>query len=249
MIDFLGYSFLPIFKNVELNVMQDMLFGASKAQFSKGAFLLSQDDQISRYYIVLEGWCGVCKSNEDGQETVLQLFRQGEFVAEPFVNKEYFEMSTISVQALTQVSVLSIPVAALNVAQKKSMIFASNMLNMCSERCRDLRYHVESLTLKTAVQRVGCFLLKLRFLTDPNGKDIVLPFDKAYIASYLGIKPETLSRSLQTFKDKGFIVGKGYVTMPDIKALCGFCDKSIMNRCSFAGKEDCTLHVEKGSQK
>ncbi|MCL2473426.1 MAG: Crp/Fnr family transcriptional regulator [Alphaproteobacteria bacterium] len=232
---------MSIFKNVELNIMQEMLSGSSKMQFSKGAFLLSQDDQISKYYVVLEGWCGVCGGNEEGQETVLQLFRQGEFITEPFINREHFEISTVSVQALTQVSVLSIPVGAVNAAQKNSIIFASNMLNMCSERCRELRYHIEGLTLKTATQRVGRFLLKLRFMTDPNGQDIVLPFDKSYIASYLGIKPETLSRTLQTFKDKGFIVTKGSVIMPSTRALCEFCDKGIMNKCSFSGKEECPL--------
>ena len=43
---------------------------------------------------------------------------------------------------------------------------------------------------------------------------VELPYDKSLIASYLDMKPETFSRTLKKFKQKGFEIRKDAVILP-----------------------------------
>jgi len=241
--DYLAYSFLPIFKNIETDILHELLSSAAKVQFPKGSFILSQDDIISKHYIMLEGWCGASGTTEDGQEFVSQLFKQYDFIGESSLNISSEEISTINIKTFTNVTVLTIPAAAISTAQKKSLVFTANMINMYAEKCKDLRYHIESLALKTSSQKVGQFFLKLKLLSNATGMEIAIPFDKSHIASYLGITSETLSRTLKSFKTRGFTVTKNNIVMPSPYALCEFCDKKAARKCCLYEKQECKFKV------
>ncbi len=234
------FASLPVFQGVEADVMRELMASAHTAQYQKGTVFLTQGESISRYYVVLEGWCGASKGNAEGQESVLQLFRRGDFLFESTSNA-FVDISPINLQALTPVHLLTLAPSAVHAAEERSATFTANMLTASVLRCQDLRDHIEQLTLHTAEERVGRFLLQLRFNTSPGGKDIVLPFDKSLIAAYLGIKPETLSRVFQTFRTRGFIVERSHLTLPSRQALCEYCDKITMRSCPFANTGDCLV--------
>ncbi len=151
------------------------------------------------------------------------------------------DISPMNLQALTQVQLLTLSPTAVRFAMERSKTFTTTMLEASLRRCQELRDHVEQLALHNAERRVGRFLLQMRFNTSPDGKDIVLPFDKALIASYLGIKPETLSRTFQTFRERGFIVERSHLTVPSRYALCEYCDTITMRSCPFAHTGDCLI--------
>lgn len=232
------FESLSVFQGVEPEIVRELIASAHTAQYQKGTIFLGQGAPVSRYYILLEGWCGATKGNAEGQEAILQVFRRGDFLLESSSNAPS-DISPINLQALTPVHVLMLVPAAVHQAEKASPVFTANMLAANVLRCQDLRDHIEQLTLHTAEERVGRFLLKLRLNTSAEAQDVVLPFDKSMIAAYLGIKPETLSRVFQAFRDKGFAVERGHVTMPSRQALCKFCDKAMMRACPFANRGDC----------
>jgi hypothetical protein len=66
-----------------------------------------------------------------------------------------------------------------------------------------------------------------------------LPFDKSLIASYLGMKPETLSRVLQSFRDEGFRIERHQITLPEPYALCRHCDPGTAQKCDLAETDSC----------
>jgi hypothetical protein len=72
-----------------------------------------------------------------------------------------------------------------------------------------------------------------------NAASIRLPYDKSLIASYLDMTPETFSRTLKKFRDKGFRIENDTVTQPHPKALCAFCDQALSNACKFRDQPDC----------
>jgi len=121
--------------------------------------------------------------------------------------------------------------AAVKAALAKSAIFAANLARAAMRQTQELRAHIEQLTLFDAEQRVGSFLQYVRQSDFGGDLDIDLPFDKVAAASYLGIKPETLSRALHAFRDKGFAVENRHITLPDEMALCGYCDSVTATRC------------------
>jgi CRP-like cAMP-binding protein len=233
------FASLPVFQGVEADVMRELMASAHTAQYQKGTIFLSQGAPVSRFYVILEGWCGASKGNAEGQEAILQIFRRGDFLLESILGI-FADISPINLQALTPVHLLTLAPAAVSLAAERSGILTANMLTASVRRCQELRNHIEQLTLHNAEQRVGRCLLQTRFNASPDGKDIVLPFDKSLIAAYLGIKPETLSRVFQTFRDRGFTVERSHLTVPFRQALCAYCDKITMQSCPFAHTRDCS---------
>ncbi|MDR3448928.1 MAG: Crp/Fnr family transcriptional regulator [Alphaproteobacteria bacterium] len=235
---------LPLFQGVEPALLQGLLATARFVRHEKGAVFLAQDQPVTRFYVVVEGWCAAAKGNAEGQETILQIFRRGDFLPEPDRDAGD-EPSPLNLLALTPCVLLMLPPSIVRNALDRSPAFAANMLAAAVRRSQELRDHIEQLTLRNAEQRIGRFLLQVRFGADQEGKDIVLPFDKSHIASYLGIKPETLSRTLQFFKENGFVVERNHLIIPDRQALCDYCDSTTMKICRFAHGEDC-VHSSHG---
>lgn len=77
--------------------------------------------------------------------------------------------------------------------------------------------HAKNLQLRSAEERVGCYLLKL--IEDaPPGAPVRLPLEKRLIASQLGITRETFSRSLAIVARHGLRVDGDAVRLEDAAA-------------------------------
>ena len=231
----------PLFRGVESDVLAEMMAAARVSVHAKGEILIEQNQPLTRAYIVLDGWCGLSRGNREGQESLLNIVSRGDIVADSVQ-----DMATCNLQSLTPVELLSFPMAAMNHALEHSPVFAKNMLAETERRTQELLDRIEQLTLRSAEERLGRFLLQMRLHESQiDVREISLPFDKIFIASYLGIKPETLSRALHFFKERGFTVSNKTVTAPDPHALCAFCDVSLASHCDHAQADDCPDHNPK----
>ena len=232
---------LPLFQNMEKDLLGGLISSSRLVTLPKGEVFVEQGQPISRFYIVLDGWCGASRTNSDGQESILQIFRRGDSV--PDINQsEANKISAYNMQALTEVHLLMISPSLLQNAARLSPTFNANIQNETVRRANELRDHVEQLTLHTAEERVGRFLLQIRNL-DPNcTTQLDIPFDKSIVASYLGIKPETFSRCLKQFKEQGIAVDGLHLRLPDRLALCDYCDQIAAQSCRHASSADCPQH-------
>ncbi len=237
------FASLQIFQDVAADSLRDLMSSAHTAQFQKSAVILAQGAPVSRTYIVLEGWCGASRGNVEGQESLLQLFRHGDVLDSG--HEAPSDISSVNLLALTPVRLLGLAPGVLRIAMERSHALTANLLRTAARASHELRDHIEQLTLHTAEQRVGRFLLQMLFQNGAEGKGLVLPFDKAHIAAYLNIKPETFSRELQRFRKRGFVIERNHITLPFREALCAYCDKVLMQACPHAAEGLCRLAVLK----
>lgn len=226
---------MPIFKDVEPSLLHGFSVSGRLASVKKGELLLAGDQLISRFFIILNGWCGLGKSNAAGKEAILQLATQGDLLP----GLENTAISAYAVQALTPVKVLMLPPNILHNTLRQSPAFMANMVAYTARRNRELCDHIAQLTLSSAEERVGHFLLGMR-IKDGAEKHVVLPFDKTAIAAYLGIKPETFSRALAYFKQRGFSITNRRVDMPVRESLCQYCTVTLAAGCPQAELPGCT---------
>ncbi len=233
---------LPLFQGVEADLVHGMVASARRAQHAKGTVFLAQGQLVARFYIVLDGWCGVSKCSPEGQDTILQVFRRGDFLPEPD-HTVHVGRSPVNLQALSTALLLMVSPGAVRNALERSKAFMANMLAVSIHRSHELRDHVEQLTLHNAEERVGRFLLQMRLHSSVSGSDITLHFDKSFVAAYLGIKPETLSRTLQFFREKGFMIERNHFVLPDRQALCAYCNSFTSRSCRRAHAVDCPNRV------
>ena len=228
---------LPLFAGIDADILQDILKHARIASHNKGAMIFMQGEQASRFYIVLEGWVKLFKGNADGQESVLQVMSAGEPLLETVIfNNAPFPANA---QAVDNVQLLSIPASIVREKLQSNKELAINMLTTVAGRSQAMISQFEQLTLKTVNQRVGWFLLKLFLENGEQTKNLRLPYDKSLIAGYLGMKPETFSRTLQSLKDQGIDIDRNSVSLPDVFALCDYCDMELTARCSRHGTDEC----------
>jgi len=228
---------LPLFAGLEPDILQDILRHSRIVSHNKGAMIFLQGEQASRFYIILDGWVKLFKGNIDGQESILQVMTVGETLLETviFSNSPF----PVTAQAVDNVKLLSIPATIVREKLQNNKELAINMLSTVAGRSQTLISQFEQLTLKTVTQRVGWFLLKLFLENGERTKNLKLPYDKSLIAGYLGMKPETFSRTLQALKEQGIDIDKNNVSLPDVFALCDFCDMELAGKCSRAGTKEC----------
>jgi len=229
---------LSVFSKLGEKDLAQLLKHADIRSYDKGKLLFMQGETLSRYYLILEGWVKLYKSTDAGDEAVLQMLSAGDSLMEAavFLNIP----SIVNAQVVQGAKLLSLPAPIIrqNMADNKNL--ALNMIGGLSMRSQGLIRQIEHSRLKTATERVGWFLLKLGMeQTGGRGTAITLPYDKSTIASYLDMTPETFSRTLKRFKNKGFSIHNDKITKPDPKALCTFCDEALSEACIYRDQEAC----------
>ena len=228
---------LPLFKGLSDRTLAGLFRNASIGNYKKGKLLFLEAELPNRLYVILEGWVRLYKGNSSGDETIVQMLTSGDMIAESavFLNAPF----PISAQVAKNAQILSLPAPIIRENIKTNNDLAINVLTAMSVHSQLLIQGLESIRLKSATERVGWFLLKL-LLEQGRVPDMVeLPYDKSLIASYLDMKPETFSRTLKKFKQKGFEIRKDAVILPKVKALCGFCDSDVASACSKHGTPEC----------
>lgn len=219
-----------LLRGVEDTVIATLSAASKPQSLTKGEVFQLQGQTHHRFFLVQDGWCASTKTSSEGHETISQIFRSGDLLPD-YTPSDQRRASLYNLQSLTDSRLIVFLASAVDDAMASSPRFAANMLEGSVRRAGELRDHIEQLTLASAEQRVGRFLLQVRQEAGGEEPDIVLPFDKAMIASYLGIKPETFSRVLQQFKEMGFVVERNHLVLPTHQALCDYCDSTTARNC------------------
>ena len=231
---------LPLFNDLPTPTYEELLNHVQIDTYAKGKLLFLEGEQATRLYVILHGWVKLSKGNPAGEEAILQMFSSGDTLAESavFLNVPFPE----SAQVVEPARIMTLPAPILREMVRKSNELAVNMLASMSRISRNFMRQIETTRLKSANERVGWFLLKLMLEQNRSKQNYVdLPFDKAIVASYLDMKPETLSRTLKRFRDLGFDVDRDRIRLPRVGALCNYCDVHLAASCENRNADHC-LH-------
>jgi len=204
----------------------------------KGELLFLHGEETSSFFVIIDGWVKASRTAPDGSESIISLFTKGNFFGENTIASDGIALFTA--ETLSKTILIEIPTSALKSIIKSNPNSVSSMLKSLTNQIDLLRDRVEHLCVMTASQRLGCFLFNL-YTTQKkfDNSSIFLPYDKNVIASYLGIKPETFSRSLNKLKAENLISINGdEVHLLDKEALshysCGSCSRE--DSCTVLNK-------------
>ena len=245
----------PLFANSKKPLLFDGLSEASLQQLSSqaviqnhsaGHLLLQQGDTPEGVYLVLEGEMRTMRFNEDGAEATIRLLQAGETCMEAVLFMG--GPSPITVQALTACKVLVIPAYIIRNHVLEDSRFALNIIKIVTHHYKNAMHQIDAMNIKTPLQRVGYYFLEKHLNAGHDSLEFTLPFRKQTIANYLGITPETFSRTLKQMRDMGIDVEDDVIRMKDAYRLCQFCDSDAEALCSHASKENCghcIMHTKK----
>ncbi len=196
----------------------------------KGEMIFLQEEDAQFFYIIKSGWVKLFRETLDGEEAIVDIITDGHV----FGNHALFDESkySYSAEAVEQTTLFQMPLKTLMDCMNTDQKLAFNLIRLISIRQKKHRREIEHLTIQTAPQRIGCFLLRL--CKDRAAKNVTLhlPYDKSLIASRLGMKPETFSRALSKLREEvGMDITGSTIILSSVNALaeytCSACTESF----------------------
>lgn len=215
---------VPLLESLPEDQLEKLRACSRLRQHARGHTLFVQGQPATTFFLVVEGWICIYRAAPDGGRTVLHVLRRGETFAEPAALTLRHYPATA--EAATDSTVLEIPARFLEEAVRQDPETAIRVISALSLRLRSMVGELERLRMKSATQRIGCFLLDLA-PRDEGTVLVELPFDKTLVAARLGMQPESLSRALARLKPYGVKTNRGpVVEIHDVGTLREFCERS-----------------------
>jgi CRP-like cAMP-binding protein len=174
-----------------------------------GEVLIAAGARATEVFNILNGMLMVSRTGHDGRRQVLSFLFRDNFVGLTATDHYFF-----TVEAVTE-----------------SRVACCSRANMMFRVLEDMLDQVYSLGQRTAVERLGVFLLYLRHWrklseaipddADPRLREVKLPMTREDIADFLGLQKETVSRSFRQLEERGLINREqsGSVHLLDLAAL------------------------------
>ena len=226
---------LPLLSGLPDDQLEALADHALDKSFSPGARIVSEDETVRTYFIVISGRVKVFKSSLEGKEQTLYIMGPGEplGLCTAFGDRN----SPVSAQALEESRLLLFPGGVLEEMATEEPALMLNMLLVISRRLRESMAMIEALALQEMPQRLAGFLLhSLRTQGEENKgalglresmpkqatepMDVQLGVTQRELAKILGTTPETLNRVLKRMHKDGLLEAHGRnVRIHDLHAL------------------------------
>lgn len=181
--------------------MQQVESIMARRSIAKNHAILSEGEPNDSLYVVLQGSFRLSKLLEDGRRQVTGFIFKGDFLG-----VRPTDQSAYTAEALEDGLVCCFPHRFLDDASETSPGVKDRLIAKGQTEYHKAQDHIVLLGKKTAEERVASFLTALG---DAVGKELIdgsveAPFSMSRqdIADYLGLRLETLSRTLGTLKKK-----------------------------------------------
>jgi len=216
------------------DVFLDVFDGATALHLEPGEVLLHAGARADRVFNILSGMIMVSRTGGDGRRQVLSFLVRDNFVGLTSTNDYFF-----TAEAVTPTVVAGCPRAKLTellASNSEAERAYQNMLHRVLEDAYDLVYNLGQ---RTAIERLGVFLLYLRYwqrISENIPVDqrerlnrVSLPMSREDIADFLGLKKETVSRSFRQLEERDLINRNersivSICNLSKLRELAGTCD-------------------------
>lgn len=192
----------PFFAAAGDAAMTRLLRPSFTQRLPRGTVLFDQHEQADFLHLLLEGSVGLMASDDDGNATVVEIFRTGELFLAPaaILRLPYLASAT----ALTDVRVLMLPAEVFREGIALDPALARATIELLARHWRLMVDQVVDLKLRPADRRVARFLAH-RIAAESGAGSAELPEARSAIAARLGMTPETLSRTLNALEAEGVV--------------------------------------------
>jgi len=180
-----------------------------------GTVLFEQGVIPTFQHVVLVGAVHLFGRSSDGGEVLIEVVEPPDLVlpAAVLTASPYLTQG----RALGPARLLLIEASAFRSAVIAEPALAQVAIASLAGQFRRMVRQIKSLKLRTAPQRVGCYLLELA--RRQRSDTVRLPYEKSLIASELGMTRESFSRALSALHREGITVGADPIAILDRERL------------------------------
>jgi CRP/FNR family transcriptional regulator, transcriptional activator FtrB len=210
----------PLFESLEDHLIDDLADIAHQVRLPADTELCRQGTTPQHLHVLLEGQVALWAMAPDESRAAVEVIRPpGYFVLATVLTRLPYLMTA---RTVSPAHLLLIDVDGLHTLLSRDVGLANTLLRAEALNFRALVRQVQDLKLRTAAQRLGCYLLALANDPDATRAKFRLPFDKRLLAARLGCRQENLSRAFATLREVGVETHGSQVILHDIAALRDF---------------------------
>jgi len=204
-----------LFSEATVEILDEVIAGSSMGTYGNRQCLYRAGQPADRVFFVLEGEVQIyLRGNR--KHAVLSIVGAGEAFALSAVLETGRHMGTA--EAVGPCRVLEVPAPVITGLIHRHPAIAEKVIHLFALRLQAMSDHFERIQLMQTTQRLADYLLGLA--PDRPGKcEVVLPFEKSLIATYLGMEPESLSRAMKNLRPHGLTCVGRKVCIEDRNAL------------------------------
>lgn len=191
-------------------------------------YLYRQGDKFDNLYVVRSGCVKQSQIMEDGAEQVIGFSLPGELLGLDAIATGKYSESALT---LDTTAVCKLEFAKFEYLYEKIPGLAKQVLKMAGQELIEEHDHRMAISTKNVEERLAIFLssMSTRYkLLGFSAYELSLPMSRQDIGNYLGMAPETVSRTTTALIEQGLIEIQGRtVTIKDpdkLKKLAGHCE-------------------------
>jgi CRP/FNR family transcriptional activator FtrB len=210
-------SSVPLFEPLEASV-RTRIEAITEVVTAEAGDVLAHQGAIPEFlHVLLDGQVALSSIAADGTTALVEVLRPVDhFVLAAVLTKLPHLMSA---RALTRCRLLAINANALLDLVEHDAALANLLLRSVSREFRTMVHQLRDLKLRTAAQRLGCYLLARVADAEAATAEFRLPFDKGLLAARLGCRQENLSRAFAALRGYGVETHGLRVILHDIPRL------------------------------
>jgi len=203
---------IPLLAGLHSAVSNRLAKGIRTLNLERYTYVFQQDQPATEVHVILRGWIKLSRVDEGGNETIVHVAGPGEVLGHDglLLNRSH----QLSGETVSRARTLIVDGKALLDLMLRDPILAVRIAASLAEHTQRITRHIEQLKRLDALQRTAQFLLGLCF-DGPGPCSFSLPFEKAVIAGWLGMKPASFSRALAYLREFGVTVDRDTISVLD----------------------------------
>lgn len=206
-----GLRRLPLFREMMTPTFDSVMEIAYSQSFPPQLELIRQGEYADFLHILVEGAVEL-RAQWNGHESIMGFVRPvSTFILAACVCDAPYLMSAWT---LERSRIVMIPAADLRAALRRDPDFAMAAMRELGEGYRTFVRHAKNLKLRNSRERLAAYILQQSQLAD-DASTVFLPVEKRHLASYLGMTPENLSRTVKALQADGVRMKGMQVTITD----------------------------------
>ena len=208
---------VPLFERLDTELRARLDAFTTVITVAPDGVLSRQGDMPQTLHVLLDGQVALSSTAADGTTALIEVLHPiDHFVLASVLSRLPYLMTA---RAVTRARLLAIDAAGLLDLVEREAQLANTLLRSVSREFRTMVRQVRDLKLRTAAQRLGCYLLARVKDGEAVKADFRLPFDKGLLAARLGCRQENLSRAFATLRAYGVETHGSRVILHDIPRL------------------------------
>lgn len=196
---------LPIINSnicqIDTNLL--IIWGAHFKKYDKKEIIFSEGDEARYYYQIEYGSVRMFNQTEDGKEFTQGLFISGESFGEPplLLNKPY----PANAQTINTTTIIKLSKEKFDKMLEQNIDIKTSLLKLMAERTYNKSNSSKSLALNSAEEKILQLFNQLKSKMN-NKNEFIVPFTRQEIANILGIRIETVIRTISKLKSENVII-------------------------------------------